>query len=321
MVKWDIFNGTCQQWKELLFSLSYDNFYQSYEWGEIKKSDGWEVVRFISHDGGISLAQVLFKRMPLKSFFFWCPGGILGRSNFLDIKQFKRELNFNFYYFRSGFQNPELNKSELIAQGWKTPSFFINTNLSMKLDLQISEDELLKNLSSNWRHNLKRFQKRNFEVEQWIDPEPEVLYDCYKSFESLKGLSSQHSLLSIRGVCKNLSQNLIIYRAFDELGELIALRGYILMNKKAVDWYAITTEKGRSVYASYGVFWKIVEDAKLRGCVEYDLSGVDPENNKGVYNFKKGTAANLITSPGELEIASSYIFRKLFNVLLRKKLK
>jgi lipid II:glycine glycyltransferase (peptidoglycan interpeptide bridge formation enzyme) len=40
----------------------------------------------------------------------------------------------------------------------------------------------------------------------------------------------------------------------------------------------------------------------------YDMSGVDPVNNKGVYDFKKGTGAQDLQYLGEWEYARPSIF-------------
>jgi lipid II:glycine glycyltransferase (peptidoglycan interpeptide bridge formation enzyme) len=191
----------------------------------------------------------------------------------------------------------------------------------MAIQLDRPEDEILKEMSSNWRHNLKRFEKKQVKVEQWIDPSPEQLYKYYETFESLKKLGKQHSFSSIKGVIERFKKNLVILRALDEEGNLLALRGYLFIGSRALDWYAISTELGRNCYASYGVLWHILKDAKSKGVTYYDLSGVDPINNAGVYNYKKGTGAKLVEYPGEFEVANFPFISLGMNILMKKKLK
>ena len=53
------------------------------------------------------------------------------------------------------------------------------------------------------------------------------------------------------------------------------------------------------------------------GVRRYDLHGVDPESNPGVYNFKKGTGVVPFEYVGEWEFATSRWMRSLANLLVR----
>lgn len=321
MAEWKIFTGDQNEWNSHLKTLNFVSLYQSYEWGEIKAQDGWKVFRFIKKKGpSLGMAQVFLKKLPFDVAFFWCPGGILGDRSQFQLSDFKKEIGFRFFYFRCSFHDPQINSKDLIQEGWRKPRYSINSSLSMNLRLSPPIENLRKNLSSNWRHNLKRFEKKPIQIERWTNPEARLLYESYQKFESLKGLPSQHSFKSIDGVIRFYRDQLVIFRALDENNHLLALRGYIFAGSKALDWYAISTQEGRKCYASHGVFWRTLMDAKEREILNYDLSGVDPETNPGVYNFKKGTGADLISYPGEFEKASFNWLAKGLNVAMRRKL-
>ncbi|HEX7674826.1 MAG TPA: peptidoglycan bridge formation glycyltransferase FemA/FemB family protein [Bdellovibrio sp.] len=323
MLNWKVFDQDATVWNHYLTALSYFSIYQTYEWGEVKKNDGWYVVRLIGFDRDqetYSMAQIFVKKLPFGGVFFWCPGGVMGKDLGLNMKSLKKILKFRFYYFRCSFHDPDISLSVLEKLGWRKPTYSMNSNLAMALSLEASEEDLLMQMSSNWRHNLKRFEKKEVMVEPWIDPDASTLFAYYQKFESLKKLSQQHSQASIEETIKKFGRNLIIYRAFNKDGELLALRGYILAGTRALDWYAISTESGRSCYASYGVLWRIIRDAKTRGILFYDLSGVDPVGNAGVYNFKKGAGAYEVRYPGEFEKASFFLLKIVVNFLLKKRL-
>ncbi|MCA9414365.1 MAG: peptidoglycan bridge formation glycyltransferase FemA/FemB family protein, partial [Candidatus Omnitrophica bacterium] len=61
-------------------------------------------------------------------------------------------------------------------------------------------------------------------------------------------------------------------------------------------------EFGTRTRASYLLHWKAIEMAKARGIRWYDLGGIDPENNRGVYTFKSGLGGSEIAVPGPFEI-------------------
>lgn len=324
MVTWNIFNESKNNWNGYLRTMPFFTIYQTYQWGEIKQDDGWLVVRIIGKNQSneiVGMAQILYKKLPFNIYFFWCPGGILGEYKSFILKILKKELNYFQCYFRVSFHDSTISSQELIRNGWKISKNTIGGNMSMLLDLRPGIEKLSSNLSSNWRHNVKRFSKKNLQIELWQEPDAEALYEYYRVFESFKGLSKQHSLESIKGILHLFKDKLIIYRCMNEEGELLALRGYIFEDNRSLDWFAISTEKGRSVYASYGTCWKVIEDATARGIEYYDFSGVDPVGNAGVYNFKRGTGATLIEFAGEYEKSSFFLLNQIFNFIIKKKFK
>ena len=69
--------------------------------------------------------------------------------------------------------------------------------------------------------------------------------------------------------------------------------------------------------ASYFVFWEVLEHCRKLGVTTYDLGGIDPFANRGVYTFKKETGAKEVELLGEWDWASSFwlrIGRKFFDL-------
>ena len=68
------------QWNEALSQFQEYNIFQSYEWGELKKSEGWEPLRIIVSDDDSKkltlIAQIVIKKV-LGINIAWCPGGPL----------------------------------------------------------------------------------------------------------------------------------------------------------------------------------------------------------------------------------------------------
>lgn len=66
---------------------------------------------------------------------------------------------------------------------------------------------------------------------------------------------------------------------------------------------------------------ELMNVCRTKGVSRYDMSGVDPINNKGVYDFKKGTGAEEIKYLGEWEISNSKIFRVIASKLISRKIR
>jgi hypothetical protein len=58
--------------------------------------------------------------------------------------------------------------------------------------------------------------------------------------------------------------------------------------RRGIYLFGATAEAGLSNQASYLVHWRAIEWLKARDCTEYDLNGINPAANPGVYAFKSG---------------------------------
>ena len=90
-----------------------------------------------------------------------------------------------------------------------------------------------------------------------------------------------------------------------------------MFGNKGLDMFAASTQEARKAYASYALFWAIIEACRNEGILYYDLGGVNPDNNLGVYNFKKGTGAKLVNYLGEWDWASVPLLRYFANKAIK----
>ena len=57
--------------------------------------------------------------------------------------------------------------------------------------------------------------------------------------------------------------------------------------------------EGRRVYANNLLLWNAVLEMKKRGCVWFDMGGIDEENTSGITKFKRGLGGEEYTLVGE----------------------
>ncbi|MEW6252449.1 MAG: peptidoglycan bridge formation glycyltransferase FemA/FemB family protein [Planctomycetota bacterium] len=79
----------------------------------------------------------------------------------------------------------------------------------------------------------------------------------------------------------------------------------------AVYLLGATNANGLELKASYLLQWHALKTAQDFGCTWYDLGGIDPDNNPGVYHFKRGLAGGEVSVPGPMEQSASGISAKL----------
>lgn len=324
MVNWTQYEGSADGWDKQLEALG-GGFYQSYGWGEVRRVAGWQPLRLLATSGGqvVAAANVLSQRragIPV----CWIPGGPVG-----PVVQFEagfrsalgQFLGSRMFYCRmSLLRESQPKEMEGLAQaGWKRPSVTMSTGLTMFYSLKMEESERLKRTSSNWRHNLKRAGHHGLRIQRWDQPDLGDLVALYREMEGLKSLQVQHSDAELEAMLVKLGDRLVIYRCLDAKGKLLAVRAAGLFGHTASDLLAAAGASARKVYGSHATLWALLDHCSQRGLLHYDLSGVDPIHNKGVYDFKQGTGARLVECLGEWEWASLPGMCWAFNWALRRR--
>lgn len=320
IISWSLFNLSEEHWDNYLTTKVRSGFHQSYAWGEYRRKCGWTPYRLMACDESKkpkALVQILLRRK-FGIVICWIPGIHKNNIIYLDNK-FKKYLKHiaksPFIYTRINLLDESSNEGEINLKrlGWSRVINKINSGLSMGLDLTIDSREQLQRLSKNWRHNLKRSKKYDLLIERWISIKPVEMYSIYEEMESIKGINQQFSLANLEEIIPLLAKQLIMYRCFNSNGKVIAFRGAVLFGNIGMDLFAAATTEARKVYASYALLWAVIEDCQNNGIVHYDLAGVNPDDNLGVYNFKKGTGAKLIRYLGEWDWANVPLLRYFIN--------
>jgi lipid II:glycine glycyltransferase (peptidoglycan interpeptide bridge formation enzyme) len=142
---------------------------------------------------------------------------------------------------------------------------------------------------------------------------------AYGIMQDLKNIAAQTNIREIESILSAFGKQCLIVRCDDQSGELLALRGAIVMESKAWDIFAVSSPAGRKVYASHATFWELMSQCAHRGVLYYDMGGADPINNRGVYDFKKGTGAIDTEQLGEWEYSNPSFLRHIANYLIGRR--
>ena len=327
---WTVWDGTSFEWNKTISQFDDVNVYQTSEWADHKTASSWNVIRLVcSYDGVriVTAAQCLFRRGPLQTVIIWVPGGPIGDLSKVTpsfVKILKRHLHANFIYVRLSVMrgvNPDTS-TQLSSCHWHKSSLTVGTNSSLVHYLDVEQSARLTRCTSNWKRNLKRSSKNTAPPYVWINPDAASLslaYSHMNNFKKIDGVLLTRSTSELQSVIDVFGENLILVRSDDPEGNLLAIRGVICFHKTAWDFIAVTTPLGRKSYASHAVFWMLAEECFGRGMKRYDLGGIDPLNNRGVYDFKKGTGSVQVDYQGEWDSSSPRWFRVVASRLISRK--
>ena len=299
-------------WDESLLRLDHYASFQTYAWGQYQLALGWEPCYWAAFDEtGVIVAMLLglLRRYPFRTGLIWSEGGPVGDLSVCDEslqRAIKQTTGFKRIYcrFRSDRQREVEDALRLNAQGWRRSWCNLTTCYSLRLNLEKEENELLAGCERNWRRNLRRAQENNLQVEQWMNPSVDEIVSAYDSMQTLKGLDEQHSREEFEYLLVHLKDQLVIYRATNEQGEVISLHAWLVLGDRATAFLSVTTEQGRELHSSYAVIWAMLQHC-LRLRLQYcDLGGIDPVASPGPYRFKKATGALPVEYLGEWDWAS-----------------
>ena len=329
MARWELLTNeeALRIWDQTLKGFDDRTPYQSYAWGEYRKALGWEPCRWVAFDEQekiVAMMQGSLRRYPLGFGLIWCEGGPVGDLSICDDtlqKAVKVSTRLKRVYcrFRCDRARNIEDVLRLSAQKWTVSFSPLTSNYSMALDLTKEEDHLLAATDRNFRRNLRRAAESNLTVARWFDPNVDEVLSVYASMQDVKGIDEQLSRDEIEQMLKNLNQQVVIYRCDDEYGNVVSLLGVFVAGDKASSLLWATSEQGRKLLASYAIFWVLVQHCRRLGVRIYDLAGIDPVRNHGVYRFKRATGAAPIEYLGEWDWASRPMLQWLGNLAIAKR--
>ena len=309
---WKIFNGDDSTWDELLLELGQMCVYQSSNWARHKSSTGWIPVRVVETTATSHIAiQCLTRRGPFGTAMVWAPGGFGGDLALLEsgfAASLKQLLSARFLYVRFGMMTDASDEmaSILSNSGFTKSKKPIGAKQSMLLGIHTDEETMLSSASSNWKRNHKRSLRSTTAPYVWNSASPDQLEHAYRLMDEYKkvdGVKLQMSASDIRSVQECFGSDLVLIRMDNEAGNVLSVRGALIQQTTAWDFIAVTTPEGRKTYSSHRTLVALSQECALRGCTTLELGGIDPEKNKGGFDFKNGTGAQITTYLGEWEAA------------------
>lgn len=304
-------------WDDALRRFRSVGLYQTYRWGEHRRRLGWPVYRWLHEDGSgrpSALFQALEKQRLLGVAALWGPSGPVGDpavwgeslQDALKTGTGARALYVRVYSHELAGADTE---AVLVAAGWRRPARRLRSGLSMQLVVDADPNAQRARLSKNWRHNLKRAEKRGLRVSRWPAPDVDELLGLYGAMEAHKGLEEQFTREELTGILEAFGEDVALFQCRDDAGALLGVRGAVVGAPWAWDTFAAASPEGRKAYASYALMWAVLDHCRDAGVTRYELMGVDPEANPGVTNFKRGTGADPVTFAGEWEWADPAALR------------
>lgn len=144
---------------------------------------------------------------------------------------------------------------------------------TLVLDLQKSEEELLAEMKSKGRYNIRLAEKKGVEIFESSDVAAfhQILQETTERDEF-----SGHPKVIYKKMLENFGADGLLLLARYE-GEIIAGGIFLFSGDTATYYYGASSNLHRNVMAPYLVQWRAIQEARKRVCRWYDFLGIAPE--------------------------------------------
>ncbi len=322
---WTIFDENDDKWHKKFLEMG-THYRQSYGWGNYKSLMGWKVLRLkkITEDRKSIFVQLTYKKFLFFSAIY-IPGNIIGDVKYLD-QEFKKSLRLltksYFIYVRmdTNSSNIEIDNEYLTKNKWYKPIHREHVSRSISLNIDKSDDQIIKGASDNWKKSYKKslkfYTSKKFYIKFSSQPNSSDLVRVSNEMNRSKKIFSDHIEKEFDNLYKTLPNNILFGLIYDQNNNPISYRAFIYFNNKGWDLGAATSPEGRDLLASYFLTIELLKKARDLGVGIYNFGGIDKKNKPGVYFFKKGIANYEYDYSGEWEWSNIFLLRYFMNFLI-----
>lgn len=290
-----------------LESFKKEAFLQSDEWLKFQKSVGrstFHVEDDCKVDQGFGhfcvWANAVEHSLPIVGKYLYIPRGpiMIGKKdkNILRIEDVRKTLEYLFWLAKDSGAgwvrfDPRSEKDLILIresvkkaakryekfQTAKTPHD-VQPKEIFVIDISKTEDQLLSEMKSKTRYNIRLAEKKGVEVREFskkADKEKYVEEFLKLNRETAKrdGFVS-HSDGYYRKMVETLPEDMISLYVAEHEGKAIAANLVIFFGDTATYAHGASSNEHRDVMAPYLLQWRQIQDAKERGCKYYDFGGV-----------------------------------------------
>ncbi|TMD62002.1 MAG: peptidoglycan bridge formation glycyltransferase FemA/FemB family protein [Chloroflexi bacterium] len=324
-----------RKWDQFIDGHPDGHFLQSWGWGELKASIGWEPLRLFLWDEEqqqvVAAAQILRRTAPaLPSWaghLAYIPKGpVIDWSDPLLCRAFFTQLNT--YLRRRGALALRMEPNRAVSSVIEPipgvaisptskdtyaeltpllalyPAPPVQPVRSIVLNLMLDEAALLAGMKEKWRYNVRLAERKGVTVRAAQTVEDVQSWYALMQATSVRDQFGIHTFdyyLKAWHIFAPRQQVRLFLAEFD--GQLLAGIFVALLAKQAIYLYGASSNEYRNLMPNYLLQWEAIRWAKSQGALQYDFWGI-PETEReeeamaGVYRFKRGWGGEIVRFVG-----------------------
>ncbi len=312
------------EWSKLLLEYADATIYQTWSYGGVR----WgrrNISHLVLKRNGVvvGLSQVVTKIVPLLGAgVAYVPWGPLWRKEASECDTNNlRELLLSLYKEYVVNRNlllriaPNIIKNDGIEVCSMFEELGFKKNISVApyrtflVDLSPSLIEMRRKLDQKWRNQLNRSEQNGLNIKEGSSDQ---LYGIFlrlqKEMQSRKQYKPGVDYDEFRIIQEKLPQQLKMRIHVCEFeGKPVTATLVSAVGDSGIYLLGATGDEGLKLKGAYLSQWLIIQWLKKRGCRWYDLGGINPEKNPGVYHFKAGLSGKDVCHIGQYELCDNPI--------------
>lgn len=180
---------------------------------------------------------------------------------------------------------------------------------TIRVDLTASLETIRRRLDGKWRNQLNGAERNGLTVSEGTD---DGLYrqflELYEEMMARKQFETTVDVREFRQLQERLPEGQKMYimiSAKDGVPQtgLVATA----LGNTGIYLLGATSNEGMKSKGSYLLQWQMMQRLRDHGCRWYDLGGINPDSNPGVYHFKQGMGGNEVAGIGRFELRGSWL--------------
>ncbi len=190
-----------------------------------------------------------------------------------------------------------------------------------RVDLTQSIEGLRKNLSQSWNTRLKNAERAGYIVSQ---SDSDAAYDrflgAYDQMMARKQFSTSVDVREFAAVQRKLptGRRMQVFLC-EKDGNLLNAVVVAPSGDTGIFLLAATSDAGLQESGAFLLQWEAIQWLKKIGCAWYDLGGVNPEANQGVYLFKRRMGGHDVLQLGAFDSSTPGLSLLIFSTAERLK--
>ena len=274
-------------WESFFSGHREKTFLQSWSWGDFNKIMGDKIWRFGEYSNNDLLLPMSVLKVRAKRGTFLLVQHCLGISEILlnKLKELAKKENCSFIRVAPLMGKNKNNEKLFTDFGFKNSPIHASAyEATLKLDLNLSEEDLLKNMRKTTRYIIRQALK-NPEMELVKSNKTEDI-NLYQGLNEKIAKHQKFTPFSLKFVKNEFevfnkeNQALLFFIKYKE--EIIASALVIFWSGIGFYHQAALDPSYHKIPAAYLLQWEAIREAKKRGCRAYDFWGyVDPKKQPG----------------------------------------
>lgn len=288
---------------------------QSLEWGKFREKTGAKTI--ITPNFQLTIHKI--PHTPWNAGYL--PKGSMPDKKMVEnLRKIGEKENCIFIQLEPNAISNENLKFKIENLGLKPAAHPLFTKYTFVLNLTKSEDELLKNMYSKTRYNIKIAQKHKVEI---VEDNSDSAFKQYlkltkettKRQKFFAHSENYHRLMW--DALKNRIAHLFLARYRNKV---LAAWIVFVYNDTLYYPYGASSSENRETMASNLMMWEVIKWGKSKGLKRFDMWGAlgpDPDKNDpwyGFHRFKEGYGPELVEFVGSYDLVIKPVIYEIYKI-------